>query len=134
MQGCDVAKKGNQCPGFLRVPAPESPPRIVRPNTAQYGAGSEQQDAKLQYAIEPEMHRRVSTRAARIARIAEEQDVTETHCQGEGGVAERNREDVNGEPEIIAQHRHQRIDARRHGDRHLMHQQERDECDRNRSQ
>ena len=65
----------------------------------------------------------------RIARITPEQDVSKSHRERERRIAERNRQHVNCEPEIIAQHRHERIDARRHGDRHLMDEQQRDQLE-----
>jgi hypothetical protein len=53
--------------------------------------------------------------------------VPETHGQREGRITQRDREHMNGKPEIIPQHRHKRIDARRHRDWHLMHEQQRNE-------
>jgi hypothetical protein len=41
---------------------------------------------------------------------------------------------MNREPEIVAQDRHQRVDAGWHGNRHLMHEQQSDERDRLRRQ
>src|ERR1700731_4632526 len=134
VQGEDVAKERDQRPGFLRVPAPEAAPGIIRPDAAENCAGREQDYAKLKDAIEPEMHRLIGARRNWIARVAEKEDVPEAHREREGGVAQRDREDVDGEPEIIAQDRDERVDARGHGDRHLMNEDQRDERDRQRGQ
>ena len=80
------------------------------------------------------MHRRIRPRRARIARVSPEQNVPEPHGERERCVAQRDREHVNGQPKIVAQHRHKRIDARRHRDRHLMHEQQRHQRDRQRRQ
>src|SRR5436309_480058 len=71
VQGGDVTEKRDQGPGLLRVPTPEPSPGIIRPHSAKNGAGGKKEDAQLQQAIEPEMHRRICPRTARIARITE---------------------------------------------------------------
>src|SRR5207253_3780460 len=67
VQSGDVTEQRNKSPGFFRVPAPESSPGIIRPNPAENGAGGKKENTELQHAIEPEMHRRIRPRAARVA-------------------------------------------------------------------
>ena len=130
MQCQDITKQSNQCPRFFRVPAPEPSPGVIRPNTAENCASGKQQNAELEHAIQPEMHRRILARCRGIARVSPQQDMPKTHCQRERRVAQRDGKHMNGEPEIIAQHWNQRLDARWHRDRHLMHKQKCDERDR----
>ena len=73
------------------------------------------------------MHRRIGARAHRVTRVTPEQNMSKPHRQCESGVAEGDRQNMNGQPEIITQYRHKGIDARRHGDRHLMDKQKGDD-------
>jgi len=47
--------------------------------------------------------------------------VPETYGKRKRRVSQRNGKHINGEPEVVAQHRHERVNAGRHSDRHLMH-------------
>src|SRR5438445_9985595 len=75
VQSGDVTEQRDQGPGFFRVPTPEPSPGIIRPYAAENGAGGKKENAELQNAIEPEMHRRIRPRPARIARITEKYNV-----------------------------------------------------------
>ncbi len=111
MQRQDITEQRDQGPRFLRVPAPESAPGIIRPHATKNRARRQQQHAELKDAIKPEMHRRVRTCRCRVACVPPEQNVPEAHGQCERRVAQRDREHVDRKPEIIAQYRYQRIDA-----------------------
>src|SRR5205807_8725288 len=111
MQRHYVTKQSNQCPSLFRIPAPKSAPGIICPHSTENCACREQKDAELKHAIKPEMHWRVRPRGCGITRVSPQQDVPETHCQREGRIAQSDREHMNGEPEIIAQHGDERIDA-----------------------
>src|SRR5262245_36579273 len=111
MQRQNITKERNQSPCLLRVPAPESAPGIICPDSTENCACGEQQDAQLKHAIEPEMHWRVRARSGRIPRVSPEQNVSEAHCQRESRITQSDGKHVNCEPEIITQHRDQRVDA-----------------------
>jgi hypothetical protein len=70
------------------------------------------------------MHRLIGAGQDGIARVTPEEDVAEAHGQREGSVAQGDGEDVNGQPEIIAQDRDKRIDAGGHRDRQLMNKKQ----------
>src|SRR5205823_138132 len=99
----NVTKQRNQRPRLLRVPAPESSPGIIRPNTAENRARSEQEHTELKDAIKPEMHWSIRARCCGIACIPPEQNMTETHCERERGIAQSDRQHMNGEPKIVPQ-------------------------------
>ena len=111
MQRQDVAEQRNQRPGFFRVPAPEPAPGIICPDATENCARCKEEYAELEHAVKPEMHRRVRARRGGIARISPKQNVSKTHSQRERRVAQGDGKYMNREPEIVAQHRHQRIDA-----------------------
>ena len=54
----------------------------------------------------------------------------ETEGEGEGGITQRDGEHVHGEPEVVAQHRDERVEPGRHGDREAAHEKEAEKADR----
>src|SRR5215471_16598299 len=99
MQRQDVTKQCDQCPCFLRVPAPEPAPGIICPDSTENCAGRKQEDAELQHAIKPGMHRRIRSRGCRISRVSPEKNVSETHRERESCVTQSDGKHMNGQPE-----------------------------------
>src|SRR5438067_5728568 len=130
MQCQDVTKQRDQCPRLLWIPSPKSAPGIICPDSTEDCSSSQQQDTELKYAIKPKMHRRVRACGCGIPRVSPEQNMPETHCQRESRITQRDGEHMNGQPKVVAQHRDQRINACGHGNRYLMHEQQRRERDR----
>ena len=58
MEQSEITEEGDERPGFLRVPAPETAPRIIGPDAAENRARGEQENADLHRAIDEEMHQR----------------------------------------------------------------------------
>ena len=48
----DVGHEGDEGPGFLGIPVPETTPRVVGPNAAEDDSDRQKKDTNLQAAIE----------------------------------------------------------------------------------
>ncbi len=107
MQYEQVSEKRDERPGFLGIPIPEASPRVIRPHPAEDGTGGQQEYANLKRAIEVVVQ---CWRGFGSENGFTEDDVTDTERESKGGVAERDRENVRREPEIIGQNRNKRVD------------------------
>ena len=107
MEKEEIADQGDQGPGFLGVPVPEAAPGVVGPDSAENRSRREEKDADLKGLVEVSVEslRRIPTRDD-----ASKDDMGHSKGQSKGGIAQRDREDMSGEPEIVAQDRGEGMD------------------------
>ena len=112
MEKNNVGEEGDEGPGLFRIPIPEATPGVVGPNAAEDDSDSEKKNADLQTAIKVKDPRIICRRYGMGSKRADDKEVGEAGCEGEGAVAEGDGENVDGEPEITAQDRNKRIQGR----------------------
>src|SRR5581483_1558241 len=91
MQRQDVTEQRDKSPGLLGVPSPKPAPGIIGPHSTKNCSCRQQQNAQLQHPIKPEVHRRVCARRRGVTCVSPQQNMSETHCQRECGIAECDR-------------------------------------------
>ena len=119
MEDHHVRQQRHQRPDFLGIPSPESPPGDVGPQAAEDRAGCKEDHRHLHRLIDVASEfnaglgmPRSSPASSGIAAeeiVAQRQD-PQAPGESAGGVARDNREDMDREPEIVAEDRLQRTE------------------------
>ena len=106
MQDERVPKHDDECAVFLRVPAPEPAPRLIRPDATQHRADKAEQRGEANDAIDHPRQtfapRRVQGPGEHTAHDVDERESASNEC---ARVTQRHHDNVRGEPEIGVQHR-----------------------------
>ena len=90
---------------FLRVPAPETSPRLIGPNAAKNGADKTEQGRKTNHSIS-HAGERIGGVFFQRTREDTANDVNDGEHTGEEhrGIAGRDRDHVSGEPDVGVKH------------------------------
>ena len=101
-----IPQHDDEGPVLLGIPTPESPPRLVGPNTAQHGAHEAEQRGEAQNAIHHARQALTHVAGHHLRKESEHhiQNGQEA-CDIGGSVAQRHDDHVGGEPEVGIEHR-----------------------------